>query len=138
MFSIKLADRIFSIDNKYAYVQRLCEKYVINEASEVLISVTDDEILREQTKRHSSAYLELLAIYRKIAEYLIDDATILFHGSVVAVDNEAYLFAASSGTGKSTHTRLWRELFGEQAVMINDDKPLLKITDSGVLVYGTP
>lgn len=138
MFSIKLADHIFRIDNQHAYVQELCEKFSIHEASEVLISVTDDEIQREQTGKYASSYLESLAIYRKIAEHLIDHATLLFHGSAIAVDNEAYLFLAPSGTGKSTHTRLWRELFDQRAVMINDDKPLLKITDSGVVVYGTP
>ena len=99
---------------------------------------------REDTKegipiRHfSDAYLETLAVYRKIADNLLSYDTLLFHGSVIAVDGEGYLFTAKSGTGKSTHTRLWREYFGERAVMVNDDKPLLHITDSGVTAYGTP
>ena len=99
---------------------------------------------REDTKegipiRHfSDAYLETLAVYRKIADHLLSCDTLLFHGSVIAVDGEGYLFTAKSGTGKSTHTRLWREYFGERAVMVNDDKPLLHITDSGVTAYGTP
>lgn len=89
--------------------------------------------------RHfSDAYLETLAVYRKIADRLLSCDTLLFHGSVIAVDGEGYLFTAKSGTGKSTHTRLWREYFGERAVMVNDDKPLLRITDSGVTAYGTP
>ena len=89
--------------------------------------------------RHfSDAYLETLAVYRKIADYLLSCDTLLFHGSVIAVDGEGYLFTAKSGTGKSTHTRLWREYFGERAVMVNDDKPLLHVTDSGVTAYGTP
>ena len=82
--------------------------------------------------------LETLAVYRKIADYLLSSDTLLFHGSVIAVDGEGYLFTAKSGTGKSTHTSLWREYFGERAVMINDDKPLLHIADSGVTAYGTP
>jgi len=57
---------------------------------------------------------------------------------VIAVDGVGYMFTAKSGTGKSTHARLWREQFGDRAVMINDDKPLLKITDAGVIAYGTP
>jgi hypothetical protein len=69
---------------------------------------------------------------------MVEFDTVLFHGSAVAVDGEVYLFTARSGVGKSTHTRLWRERFGERAVMVNDDKPLIKISDSGVLVYGTP
>ena len=67
-----------------------------------------------------------------------DYDTFVFHGSVIAVDGEGYLFTAKSGTGKSTHTRLWREYFGERAVMVNDDKPMLKVTDNGVIAYGTP
>ena len=54
------------------------------------------------------------------------DDTVLFHGSAIAVDGQAYLFTAKSGTGKSTH------------VMINDDKPLLHIGAEGAAVYGTP
>ena len=89
-------------------------------------------------RRFSDAYLETPAVYRKIADCLLSCDTLLFHGSVIAVDGEGYLFTAKSGTGKSTHTRLWREYFGERAVMVNDDKPLLHITDSGVTAYGTP
>ena len=68
---------------------------------------------------------------------MLDFNTVLFHGSVVAVDGVGYLFTAKSGTGKSTHTRLWREYFGNRAVMVNDDKPLLHIADT-VTAYGTP
>ena len=63
---------------------------------------------------------------------------LLFHGSAVAVDGVAYLFIAKSGTGKSTHTRLWREMLGERAVMVNDDKPFLRVTAEEILVYGSP
>ena len=82
--------------------------------------------------------METLAVYRKIADKMIDYDTILFHGSVIAVDGIGYLFTAKSGTGKSTHTRLWRELFGERAVMVNDDKPLIIVSENGIIVYGTP
>ena len=83
-------------------------------------------------------YLETLALYRKLAERMLREDVILFHGSAIEVDGEAYLFTARSGTGKSTHSRLWREHFGDRAVMINDDKPLLRVTEEGVTVYGTP
>ena len=59
----------------------------------------------------------------RIAQQMLSYDTILFHGSVIAVDGEGYLFTAKSGTGKSTHARLWRENFGDRAVMVNDDKP---------------
>ena len=98
-------------------------------------AMRDDDVMRQW--RH--AYLEKLAVYRKIAERLPDYGACLFHGSAVAVDGEAYLFTARSGTGKSTHTRLWREHFGDRCVMINDDKPLLRLQEDGrIYVYGTP
>ena len=43
-----------------------------------------------------------------------------------------------SGVGKSTHTRLWREVFGSRAVMVNDDKPFLDIGAQGVKLWGAP
>lgn len=89
-------------------------------------------------RKFPDAYLETLAVQRKIAEALFARDTLLFHGSVIAVDGQGYLFTAKSGTGKSTHTRLWREVFGERAVMINDDKPFLRMQDGRVLAYGSP
>ena len=62
----------------------------------------------------------------------------LFHGSAVAVDGEGYLFTAHSGTGKSTHTRLWKQLFGDRAVMVNDDKPFLELRQEEVWLHGSP
>ena len=82
--------------------------------------------------------LEKLALCRKLAESLLGEGVLLFHGSAVAVDGVAYLFAAPSGTGKSTHARLWRQLFGERALMVNDDKPFLRVTEAGTLVCGSP
>ena len=62
----------------------------------------------------------------------------MLHASAVVVDGQAYLFSAHSGTGKSTHTRLWQQLFGERAQVINDDKPALRCVDGVWYAYGTP
>lgn len=101
-------------------------------------SVSEDIKEGIPIRRFSDSYLETLAVYRKICNELILCNTILFHGSAVSVDGKGYIFTARSGTGKSTHTRLWREYFGERAVMINDDKPLIRICEADALVYGTP
>lgn len=101
-------------------------------------SAREDETKGRPVRHFSDGYLETLAVYRKIAERMPDYDTFLFHGSAVSVDGKAYLFTAKSGTGKSTHTRLWRELLGSRAVMVNDDKPLIRVTDGAPLVYGTP
>lgn len=147
----RMADTVFEIDSLYSEVHELCKEYQTYAEKEFTIRVRQSDIeferkRSEQTDKKeghsvrvfSDEYLETLSVYRCLCEYLIKKDILLLHGSVVAVDGIAYLFTAKSGTGKSTHTRLWREYFGERAIMINDDKPLLKITDSGVTVYGTP
>ena len=101
-------------------------------------SAREDEIEGIPVRNFSDSYLETLAVYRKIAEKMPYYDTILFHGSCVAVDGVGYLFTAKSGTGKSTHTRLWREFLGDRTVMVNDDKPLIRVTDKGAIIFGTP
>lgn len=150
-FNIKLADVVIRIEPMFDYVREYCREYITTEqaAFAVRTETADIAFERERSARSAEregrkdypafdAYLETLAVYRQIAEQLCMRDILLFHGSAIAVDGIGYLFTAKSGTGKSTHTRLWRELFGSRAVMVNDDKPLLKITESGVTVYGTP
>lgn len=83
-------------------------------------------------------FLERAAIQRKVAEYLLQYDTLLLHGSAVAVDGEGFLFTAKCGTGKSTHTRLWMQVFGDRAVMVNDDKPFVCITPEEIWLCGAP
>lgn len=144
----RLADHTVEIRSLYADVHRLCKDYAIApQTAEIVIETTQADISFERetaqkiyadADRFTRGHLEELAVYRALVRALLAHDVLLFHGSAVAVDGAAYLFIAPSGTGKSTHTRLWRELLGERAVMVNDDKPLLHITDSGVTIYGTP
>lgn len=135
----------------YGSTRRSCKYYYCEENPDFSVEVTPKDITDEQKiadREHimeglpaqvmERELLERTALLRKIAEKLFAYNIMVFHGSVIAVDGEAYLFTAKSGTGKSTHTRLWRELFGDRAVMVNDDKPFLRVTDEGVMAYGSP
>ena len=146
-----IADKCIEIASIYTKVHELCGPYSDEGTSDFSVEIQQADIDFEREKsaredrvegipvrRHSDAYLETLAVYRKIAERMPAYDTILFHGSAIAVDGQAYLFTAKSGTGKSTHTRLWRELLGDRAVMVNDDKPMIRVTDDGAVIYGTP
>lgn len=86
----------------------------------------------------SERFLENNALHALIAERLATYDTLLFHGSALCMDGQAFVFTAPSGTGKSTHARLWRRVFGDRVWMINDDKPLLRLEEGGVRVYGSP
>ena len=70
--------------------------------------------------------------------FLIVHDGLMLHSSAVVVDGYAYLFSADSGVGKSTHTGLWLEHFGDDAFIINDDKPAIRNIDGEWFVYGTP
>ena len=63
---------------------------------------------------------------------------LLLHASAVEFEGKAYLFSGPSTVGKSTHTRLWRQLLGEEVRFINDDKPALRRIDGKWYAYGTP
>lgn len=127
----------------------LCD-YLTDEEPAFTCEITDDllnrihqEMIAEDRKNgevreYSPRLLENNAIHAALAQKLVNYDVLLMHGSAVCVDGQAYLFTAASGTGKSTHARLWREVFGERAFMINDDKPLLRIEGDQVMVYGTP
>ncbi|MBQ1555213.1 MAG: hypothetical protein IIZ68_07125, partial [Clostridia bacterium] len=149
--SYRIADRMIQIQSICPDVHTLCADYRAEGALDFAVETTqaDIDLEREKsaredaaqgipTRQFSDGYLETLAVYRKIAERMPEYDTVLFHGSCVAVDGAGYLFTAKSGTGKSTHVRLWRELLEERAVMVNDDKPLIRLTDTGAVIYGTP
>ena len=63
--------------------------------------------------------------------------TVAIHTSVIEYKGRTVLFLGESGTGKSTHTRLWRENI-EGAVLLNDDSPMLRIIDGKPSMFGSP
>ncbi len=62
---------------------------------------------------------------------------IAIHSSVIVKEHQAVLCLGESGTGKSTHTRLWREYI-EDARLLNDDSPIIRMIDGKCIVYGSP
>ena len=59
------------------------------------------------------------------------------HGSCIMHQESAYLFLGESGTGKSTHTRLWREYISGSS-LLNDDSPIIACETDGMFIYGSP
>lgn len=123
------------------YIERQCVGYETDREPWQYFLIGKDAVEAERAAAdrddYPYGYLESLAFYRQFCTAAARENVILFHSSAISVDGRAYLFAAPSGTGKSTHVRLWRELLGDRAVMINDDKPLVRVDDGGITVYGT-
>lgn len=115
---------------------------------DLVVCTSQADIDRERDEAgYSDAYLETLAVYRQIAEWAPTQALMLMHGAVVEFSDRAYMFTAPSGTGKSTHVRLWRKHLGDAVRIINGDKPLVAVPTAGVdanadasapVAFGTP
>ena len=150
-FRISLAGQCVGIHSIYDEVYHLCRDYLSGEDEESFrVETRPEDIAFEQEKSLREAalegkpavlypepYLETLAVYRKIALGMLKYDTWLMHGSAVAVGNEAFLFTAPSGTGKTTHTRLWLEQV-PGAFVVNGDKPLLRMRNGICEACGTP
>lgn len=149
-FSMKLAEIPFGVTCLYGSTKTFCGDYLTEEAPAFSVVLTQEDIDREReiarqqdirdgilAQHYTDAYLETIALYRKIAEPLLQYHCIIFHGAVVAVDGEGYLFTARSGTGKTTHIKLWTENI-LNSYILNGDKPLLKIENGYIMVCGTP
>lgn len=144
----RIAGKTVSVCSLHRAVHGLCRDYSCDEPEvpDIAIDITQRDIDGERSRSSlgstyapfDDGYLEELAVYRKLAEAMPAFGTVLFHGSALAADGGAYLFAAPSGTGKSTHARLWRELLDGRVVMVNDDKPLVHVGEGKAVVYGTP
>ena len=150
-FMMEIAGSVFDVSPLFESTRDYCRDYWSESEPEFCIAVTRDDLQVEQRlldleadeeglkrRKFSDMFLERSVIQRRVAEFLITRNVLMFHGSTVAVDGFAYLFTAACGTGKSTHTRLWREVFGDRAVMVNDDKPFLKLDEDSVLACGSP
>ena len=155
-FYVKLGGITIAIHSLYKMVYDFCGPYCVSHESidpqkSLDISMTHDEI-DKRIKAYKStddreiegrytfpnpARVECLYILKKIADQLPNFDAFLLHGSIIAMRNHGYLFAAPSGVGKTTRTKIWLNEFPE-AFVVNGDKPIIRVIGSGVIACGTP
>ena len=145
-FTIRIAERTVQVSAEFENTAEYCRDYLHTGEPDFRVRITTEDLAYEEQKNarenpgicFPDAYLETVAVQRKIAEKLFDYDVLLFHGSALAMDSAGYLFTAPSGTGKSTHARLWREVFGDRVQTVNDDKPFLLLDHDRAEVCGSP
>lgn len=150
-FVIEIAGQAIGMDCLFSSTRVYFQKYLTDRPPQFHTRVTREAMVQEQQFLNEEAdreglrrrvfaepFLERAVLQRQTADNLLQQDVLLLHGSTLAVDGRAYLFTADCGVGKSTHTRLWRELLGTRAVVINDDRAFLRITPEGVLACGSP
>ena len=150
-FVVELAETPVRIRCRFEENRRFLRDYLSDKEPLFTVEPTADDLARMQTdvdqmdrtngrrpRPRPEYFLENNAIHALLAEGLVKYDALLTHGSTLCMDGQAYVFTAPSGTGKSSHSSLWRKAFGDRVWMVNDDKPLLRIKEDGVAAFGTP
>lgn len=143
----KIAGLRVSMECCYTRTMQQSEAYCVNwersgkeEPVQIRIAIPKKKI-EEYTNTHrqlNEDNWEYMLTGAEFYMHLLEYDGLMLHASAVVVDGKAYLFSADSGTGKSTHTALWCQYFGERAFIINDDKPAVRLIDGKFYVFGTP
>lgn len=140
-FCIGIADLTAELHPLFDTTKPFCKDYVVPNTAPDMVAVSTEEGVQYELALAPDAPLgmtDTVCLFRQIAEQLPAFDAFVFHGAAIEYDGKAYLFAAPSGTGKSTHIRLWKQHLGDKVRIVNGDKPVLRLTKNGVNVCSTP
>ena len=140
-FKIKIANKILDINAFNETTKKYCRDFLSDEEANYVITLTEEDLKNEALNSndgHVYVNEEISALYRKIAELLVEDDIVVFHGSSFKVSNGGFIVTARSGVGKSTHVKLLSQYLGDEFAYINDDKPLVVIQDGYPYIYSSP
>ena len=130
------------IENRYDFTTKFCQEYLSEDQhskADIVASVTEEAFAAEKavSDEFSDGYIENICLYRSLCSQIPVLNRMLLHCAVLEYEGKGYAFLGRSGTGKSTHTRLWKKYLGTPK-MINGDKPILECVGDKFLAYGTP
>lgn len=146
MLLCKFAEFYVKCNPKFPYTADMIEKFKCEEdvAPSKIISIGENVTLEDCENYHKkypnvpvdeAEHIYLAdELFKKILPY----KSIMLHSSAVKYKGKCYLFSAPSGTGKSTHTRIWEKLYGDDVKIINDDKPIIRLMGEELIAYGSP
>ena len=150
-FCVELAGVAAEVRCRYAGNRTFLSDYITNKEPLFTVTPSTEDLEQMQADldrmdeaegiprhRRADEFLENNAIHALLAERLVEENVLLMHGSALCMDGRGIIFTAPSGTGKSTHARLWREMYGNRVWMVNDDKARISLRENGVQVWGSP
>lgn len=137
--SYKIADVILNIDANELEERRYRVYEIDYTDKPQIIADGDWTIIKKESPNFPDQFCKYSANSREFYNKLLQFDGCIIHSSAIIIDGTAFLFTADSGTGKSTHTTLYRRVFGDERVRIlNDDKPAVRLEDGQFFAYGTP
>lgn len=139
----RIAELNIGVENHSNFTKEYMKDYLSdNQKVDFVVTVTKEMLDYEKSiavEEVPEMYYELTAVLRVICHTIVEKYNGFFlHCSCLEYEGEAVIFTAKSGTGKSTHARLWRKFLGDKITMINDDKPIVRLIDNRFYIYGTP
>ena len=141
-FKISVASLTVRLVGNQEQTLDFCREYLTEDENVSICVTATDEDVDGEIARHAAGgsrqYYEKIYLYRQLAEKLPEFDRFVFHGAAVKVGGKGFIFAAPSGTGKSTHLALLKKYFGESVTVINGDKPILKVEKEGVTICPCP
>ena len=139
-----LVDNIDIPSKGFLYETKYYKKYEIDNHI-IQIQYFDDKLIGSIDYYNNEIIVNLL-IHNFSYEYLLTqyalsyilglNNAIIMHGSSLVYKDLGIIFTAKSGTGKSTHSRLWQKY--SDAVVLNDDKNILKLENDELILYSSP
>ena len=140
-FRISLAGLTVEVRSRFPLAYTFCKDYLA-ETTGIHFSAEAVESEMAELLRANDApdapHAELLSLHRVIAERLPQYQRFLIHGAAISWRGRGLLFLAPSGTGKSTHIRLWRECLGGGVGIVNGDKPIIDASGAVPTVCAAP
>ena len=133
----EIANLKVEMNPKYERLMRQSESYRSSGEPVMVVKPNPYDEARVVMKRPSEEEREYMCSSAAFCREIIEHGRFFLHASAVVHDGEAYLFSAPSGTGKSTHTALWRTLYPDSYIL-NDDKPVIQPEKKKITVWGTP
>ena len=139
----RIAELNIEILNRDDYTNRICKKYAADfSSSDLTLKATDEDVAYEHSLSLDNSFnfgrLEAVALCRQLGLALPEKGALMLHGATFKLDDRGIVFLAKSGTGKSTHMLLWKQIFGERLEIVNGDKPIVRFETSTPVAYGTP
>lgn len=141
-FTVRIAGLPVEMRSMYPYARDFCREYLSNDAPLFSVSSSDAQIegeLRHAKRPITLFYADTMCLQKQLVERLPFYDRFFFHSAAFTCGEDGFLFSGPSGVGKTTHLRLWQRYLGEDRVrIVNGDKNILHIRDTGVTVCSTP
>lgn len=140
IFNIKIVDIVISIEANYIETRDFFSKFLTKEKAieYVKISKYEIEMFSKKIPNFTKQMCEKAILKYYIDKIAVDYDAFPFHASAISYKGDGYVFTALSGVGKSTHVKIWKETFGKDVIIINDDRPYLKVVGNRVYIYSHP